>query len=80
MTYQITANFAATLEGIGEIKIFRLFPYIPSKFIRNVWGKVGKKLFPRTSPIFGTQLATDEKVSLAKFQTHPTIIPGVMWN
>ena len=44
MTYQIIANFAATLEGIGESKIFGLFPYIPSKFIRNVWGKVRKKL------------------------------------
>ena len=45
MTYQITANFAATLEEIGESKIFGLFPYIPSKFIRNVWGKVRKNLF-----------------------------------
>ena len=80
MTYQITANFAGTLEEIGESKIFGLFQYIPSKFIRNVWGKVRKTLFPRTSPIVGTQLATDEKVSLAKFQTDPTIIPGVMWN
>ena len=80
VTYQSSDNFAGSFKPIGERKLFGVFPYIPSKFIRNVWGKVRKYLFWRTSPIFSTQLPTGKKVSQAKFHTDPKIIPGVMRN